>query len=55
MGRPKLAQDALKVKETIYLLPDVHKWLADKAPKRDASISSYLNVLCKEKMLKESK
>ncbi len=55
MARPKLAPEELKIKETIYLSPDVHKWLTDRSSKRDAPVGSLINVLCKERMLKDSK
>lgn len=53
MGRPKKLPEELKIHESVYLLPDVHKWLKDKSIKRDSTISSLLNVIVTKEMTKE--
>jgi len=54
MGRPKMNPAEKKIVESVYLSPDVHAWLTDKASKREATLSSLLNLICKDRMLKES-
>lgn len=55
MGRPPLPDDVRRIRESIYFAPDVHKWLKDRSEVRSASMSSFLNVLVKDRMLKEKK
>lgn len=54
MGRPKIADADRKIRESVYLKPAVHAWLTKKSGKRDASLSSLLNVILENVMSKES-
>jgi hypothetical protein len=54
MGRPKIADTARKVRESVYLDPDVLKWLKERSYKRESSISSLINVIVKKEMSRES-
>ena len=53
MGRPPIPEDEKKIRESIYLEPDIRKWAAEKAAKRSASLSSFLNVVLRIVMEKE--
>lgn len=54
MGRPAIPDEKKKVRESIYFAPDVHKWLKERAGTREASISSFLNIVVRDRMQKES-
>lgn len=53
IGRPKVSESERKIRESVYLDPEVRKWLKERSEKREASISSLINVIVKERMKKE--
>lgn len=53
MGRPPKSDNERKVRDSTYYDPDVYAWLKAKADKREASISSLVNVILKKEMNKE--
>jgi hypothetical protein len=54
IGRPKKPDNERRVRESVYFDPDVLKWLKERSEKREASISSLVNVIVKERMKKGS-
>lgn len=52
-GRPVLPESERKIRESIYFAPDIHKWLESRSEVREASISSFVNVVLRERMKKE--
>ena len=54
MGRPAKAAGALKKQLTVYLSDSQISWLTDKADKREATVSSLLSIIIKDRMAKES-
>jgi hypothetical protein len=53
IGRPAKLDNERKIRDSTYYDPDVYAWLKAKADKREASISSLVNVILKKEMNKE--
>ena len=53
IGRPAKPDNERKVRDSTYYDPDVYAWLKAKADKRQASISSLVNVIIQKEMKRE--
>lgn len=53
MGRPKLAEEELKIRKTIHIEPEIFEWIKTNAGKRSGDFGRFVNEKLRPIMNKE--